>query len=87
MLSSTHPRFTVTVEYVGGPQAEPGLEAFAEALLLLGGGPQLEQALQVARDLSATLLRQQARRDTLERQAEQLRRRLGLIETQLKRSA
>jgi len=87
MLSSTHPRFTVTVEYVDGPQAEPGLEAFAEALLLLGGGPQLEQALQVARDLSATLLRQQARRDTLERQAEQLRRRLGLIETQLKRSA
>jgi hypothetical protein len=87
VLSSRRPHVTVTIDYVPGGTHDPGLDALADALVLMGGSTRLEQALQVAHDLNATLLRQQFRRDMLERQAETLRQRLGLIETELKRSA
>jgi hypothetical protein len=78
---------SVEIEYVVGENGAAGFDALADALLLMRAGAALQEALDVAHNLSITLLPQQARRDLLERQAETLRRQLEQLEQKLNRAA
>lgn len=77
----------VEIEYVAGENGAAGLDVLADALLLMLAGATLQEALNVAHNLSITLIQQQARRDLLERQADTLRRQLEQLEQKLNRAA
>jgi hypothetical protein len=81
-----NPYFTARTTRVSGDPS-PGMAALADALLLVTASPELDEALRIAHNFTASNARLRTRHSALRQTAGALREQLDLIEGQLGEAA
>jgi hypothetical protein len=70
----------IAIDRVSGGAVDEGLDALADALLLLTADVEVDMALQVAREINASLFEKDIQRRALEAEMQRLRARLAELE-------